>query len=179
MKTFSAEAFSEWSSKIYSGVGGDSKQQTWDLTNRSRISEHLPDALKQLWKKGFVVNQAPVWSNGELDGNEIVIVSLATCSEVVINNPPTGISVWRFPDSEKDRIFTDQNTNGVLVATMLDGICTQTADYFLSQCLNIPAWLISYAVPADFIRMVRIEICPSVEFQAGVLEPEIHLVRNM
>jgi hypothetical protein len=109
-------------------------------TNYGYVPWRPGDLTGFLVDHGFIVDQACVWSNGDLEGSEIAIISRTYCSDDELDNPPKGLRCWRLP---VELIGDDPGTG---IATVITA-GSPAADAFLRMSRKLPADMMAYAIP--------------------------------
>lgn len=109
------------------------------------LSEYpCDDYLFRLVDHGFIADCAPCWSDGELNGNELAIVSRTYLEQEEIDKPPAGLRVIRLP---KGGLFGADDL-GTPVATVITKP-TPAAKALISGFLLVPVDMLPYVLSVD------------------------------
>lgn len=104
------------------------------------------DGLMTLFDHGFVVDRAPVWSRGELEGSEFAIISRTYLPAEQIDNAPKGLRVWRIPPDFL--VAAKLSGPGVWVATVVQTASIHS-EAFLQRCGFVPVNMLPFVLSKE------------------------------
>ena len=114
----------------------------------------------------FIVDSAPVWSKGKLDGHELAIISRTYCTDEQIDNPPKGLKTWRLPKDvmgEKDKgtaiaiMIIDDTPEANQVLKSFLSVKTSILPHVLSSKMFAKGYYIGvFSSPTEFNTKLKI-----------------------